>query len=338
MGTNKQNETIDFVITWVDGGDPAWRAEKALYNPDKRVDDCQERYRDWEMLKYWFRGVEQFAPWVRYIHFVTWGHVPEWLDTTNPKLRIVNHKAFMPEEQLPVFNSNAIEMYLHRIPGLSERFVYFNDDMFLMKPVKKTDFFKDGKPVDMMALQPVVANPKNEVMSHLYLNNTLVLSRHFVKRENIRKQPGKYYKFGYPLMYFVYNLLELAFPLFSGFYTVHGPSPTCKKTMEEVWRLEPDVLEQTGKARFRSETDVTPYLFREWQKLSGEFCAKNVQKMLGYFNVGTENTALLHTIRHQKKKILCINDANEKIDFEKAKSEILGAFQEVLPQKSAFEK
>ena len=84
-------EPIDFVITWVDGTDPAWRAEKQHYSPDAVSDDQEVRYRDWELLRYWFRGVEKFAPWVRTIHFVTWGHLPDLLNVENPKLHIVNH-------------------------------------------------------------------------------------------------------------------------------------------------------------------------------------------------------------------------------------------------------
>lgn len=87
-----RGESIDFVITWVDGGDAAWQAEKNRYGKEmypagasalRRAenDDSDERYRDWDNLKYWFRGVEKYAPWVRKIHFVTWGHLPEWLLT-----------------------------------------------------------------------------------------------------------------------------------------------------------------------------------------------------------------------------------------------------------------
>ena len=87
----------------------------------------------------------------------------------------------------------------------------------------------------MLALQPVVANPANPVMSHIFLNNTLVLSKYFNKRENIRHQWRNYFKPGYPPLYFCYNFLELAFPLFSGFYTVHGASPLCRSTYETLW-------------------------------------------------------------------------------------------------------
>ena len=286
----KEQEGIDFVITWVDGSDEAWKKEKAYYDPSVGTDDDEERYRDWELLKYWFRGVEQFAPWVRKIHFITWGHLPDWLDTEHPKLHIVRHEDYISGEYLPTFNSNVLEIHMHRIEGLSEHFVYFNDDFFLTKPVRQEDFFENGVPCDMLAFQPVVANPANPVMSHLYMNNSLVLCKYFNKRENVKKNPGNYFKVGYPALYFFYNMLELAFPLYTGFYTVHGPSPFCKSTFEELWDKEGELLTRMSANKFRSQEDVTQYLFREWQKLSDKFKAKNIQKNFGYFNIAKENT------------------------------------------------
>ena len=80
---------------------------------------------------------------MRKVHFVTWGHIPQWLNTKHPKLNIVCHEDFIPQKFLPTFNSHTIEWNFHRIPGLTEQFVYFNDDMFLLKPVYMEDFFKD---------------------------------------------------------------------------------------------------------------------------------------------------------------------------------------------------
>ena len=229
---------IDFVVTWVDGQDEAWRRQRSKYQSEDGEDNTESRYRDWGLLKYWFRGVEKFAPWVRKIHFITWGHLPTWLDTENPKLHIVRHEDYIPGEFLPSFNSNVLELYLHRIEGLAEHFVYFNDDFYLTRSVKPVDFFHEGLPCDMLAFQPVVANPANEVMSHLFLNNVVVLSRHFNKRENVKKYPANYFHLGYPPLYFFYNMLELTFPLYTGLYTVHGPFPFCKKTFEELWEKE----------------------------------------------------------------------------------------------------
>lgn len=333
-----QQEGIDFVITWVDGSDKAWREEKARYDTSGGTDDNEERYRDWEILKFWFRGVEKYAPWVRKIHFITWGHLPDWLNTEHEKLHIVRHEDYIPQKYLPVFNSNLIEIYMHKIEGLSENFVYFNDDFLLIKDTKPEDFFRGGKPCDMLAFQPVVANPVNPVMSHLYLNNSLVLCKHFNKRENVKAHPGNYFKIGYPPLYFCYNMLELAFPLYTGFYTVHGPSPFCKSTFEEIWGKEGEALEAMSVNRFRSNTDLTPYLFREWQKLSNNFKPTNVLKDFAYFNIAKDNKQLIRTIKRQKKKIICINDANIGSEFERVKQELQETFMQILPEVSSFER
>ncbi len=333
-----KKEGIDFVIAWVDGGDKAWRQEKAKYEATVGTDDSEERYRDWDILKYWFRGVEKYAPWVRKIHFVTWGHLPSWLNTEHPKLHIVRHEDYLPKGCLPVFNCNILEANFHKIEGLSENFVYFNDDFFLINKTEPKNFFKNGKPCDMLAFQPVVANPLNPVMSHLYMNNSLVLCKHFNKRENVKAHPGNYFKIGYPPLYFFYNMLELAFPLYTGFYTVHGPSPFCKSTYEEVWSKEKEVLEAMFDNRFRSSTDVTQYLFREWQKLSNNFVPTNILRDFAYFNIAKDNTKLYKTIKKQKKKIICINDANIGSEFERVKQELQESFMEILPEVSSFER
>ena len=98
-------EPIDIVVTWVDGNDPAWRAEKAKYDKLGTNSTPQGngacRYRDWSFFRYWFRAIEQYAPWVNMVYFVTWGHVPEWLNVHSPKLKVVRHADFIPSEYLP---------------------------------------------------------------------------------------------------------------------------------------------------------------------------------------------------------------------------------------------
>ena len=89
---------IDFVITWVDMDDPKWQAEFAKYSGRKENTKngvSKARFRDYGFLKYWFRGVEKFAPWVRKIHFVTSGQKPDWLDVSNPKINLVNHQDYI---------------------------------------------------------------------------------------------------------------------------------------------------------------------------------------------------------------------------------------------------
>ena len=325
------------MITWVDGSDPEWKEQKKKYCADIYSDDHVERYRDWGLLRYWFRGVEKYAPWVRKIHFITDGQIPSWLDVSNPRLHVVKHEDYLPKDILPTFNSCVIENQMHKLEGLAEHFVYFNDDMFLIHYVKKEYFFQNGLPCDMLALQPVVANPKNPVMSQTFLNNTLILSKHFTKRKEMLSHPGRFFHVGYPVKYFCYNILELCFPQMTGFYTIHGASPFLKETFEAVWKLEEDILRETSKGRFRNRADINQYLFREWQKLSGKFVPRNVLKDLGYFEIGTENEKLCNCIRKHKKKMVCINDVGAGGDEAAVRKKLIASFDEILPRKSSFE-
>ena len=330
-------QPIDFVLPWVDGADPAWLALREQYPPGPGEDARPERYRDWGLLRYWFRGVEAFAPWVRQVHLVTWGHVPPWLNTDHPRLRVVRHEDFMPPGTLPVFNINALEVNLHRIPGLAEQFVYFNDDVLLLGPAAPEDFFREGRPVDMLALQPVVANPENPVMSHLLLNNSLVISRHFHKKQNMAAHRGKYFHLGYPLKYFGYNLLETVFPRYTGFYTVHGPSPLLRATYEELWAREPDLLAETSRHRFRGERDVTQYLFREWQKQQGDFVPANLHRGFAYLPI-EDTDRVCRVVTARRKKVVCINDTSRPLEEESVRARLTRAFEGILPQPSSFER
>ena len=335
------DQKIDFVLTWVDGADPEWQQEK--YNCMRKLgiisetDDREERYRDWGILHYWFRGIEKFAPWVRKIHFVTWGHLPEWLNVNHPKLHIVKHTDFIPERYLPTFNSHVIEWNFNKIQGLSEKFVYFNDDVLLLKNVKPTDFFRHNKPVDMLALQPDVANADDTVMPYIYLNNAMVLAKYFDKRENVRKQPLAYFHPGYPLMYLVNNALEMAFPRFTGFYTVHGPSPLMKQTYETLWRLETELLNRVCSHPFRHKEDVNQYVLREYEKLNQNFVPRNVKKFCQYYNLDAKNDRLISVITGQKCPAVCINDSNHSIPYKRVKKQLEVAFGKILPDKSSFE-
>ena len=139
-------------------------------------------------------------------------------------------------------------------------------------------------------------------------------------------------------MYFGYNFLELAFPKFTGFYTVHGPFPFLKQTFEQVWDKEAKALEETISHKFRSKDDLCLYLLRDWQKLTGQFVPKNLHRDFAYYELAEDNNKLLAQIRSPKKKIICINDANQSIDFDTTKAQLQQAFEILLPCKSAFEK
>ena len=142
---------IDLVYLWVDGSDPAWRAKHNACigkTEEKSTVNCEGRYADNDELKYSLRSVEMYAPWIHRIFIVTDSQVPAWLDTDNPKVRIVDHTEIMPPASLPCFNASVIEHFLYRIPGLEEHFLFANDDMFINRPVTPDTFFApDGLPI-----------------------------------------------------------------------------------------------------------------------------------------------------------------------------------------------
>ena len=145
-------QKVDLVYMWVDGNDPAWRAKRNQYingGEKKTAEGVNDaRWRDNDELRYSLRSVEKYASWVNHIYIVTDGHCPKWLDTSNPKISIVDHSEIMPAEALPVFNSSAIESCIHRIPGLSERFIMCNDDTMFTQPTSYATFFHaDGSPI-----------------------------------------------------------------------------------------------------------------------------------------------------------------------------------------------
>ncbi|GAA4561846.1 stealth family protein [Micromonospora coerulea] len=135
---------VDVVYTWVDGADPAWlrrRAEVAGV-PYHAESASAARFLSRDELRYSLRSLHTYAPWVRTVHLVTDDQVPAWLDVDAPGLRVVSHREiFRDPSLLPTFNSHAIESQLHHIDGLSENFLYFNDDVFLGREVTPKDFF-----------------------------------------------------------------------------------------------------------------------------------------------------------------------------------------------------
>ncbi|QXQ08970.1 Stealth CR1 domain-containing protein [Paeniglutamicibacter sp. Y32M11] len=143
---------IDVVYTWVNSEDPKWKKDyaEALAQFGSNAPPTSSdivRFQDREELKYSLRSLEMFAPWVNHIYIVTNGQVPQWLDQDNPLITVVAHaEIFDTDLDLPTFNSHAIEANIHRIPGLSEHFLYFNDDVFLGDWCTPETFFtKDGK-------------------------------------------------------------------------------------------------------------------------------------------------------------------------------------------------
>lgn len=141
----KPSFPIDLVYLWVDGSDPEFQASIQKHLPNANATGA--RFTSSDELRYSLRSVERFAPWINHIYIVTNGQVPVWLNRENKKVSVVTHKQiFKWPEFLPAFQSGSIEMQLQRIPGLSEHFLFANDDEFFGRPVTPDQFFtRDGK-------------------------------------------------------------------------------------------------------------------------------------------------------------------------------------------------
>ena len=327
---------IDFVLPWVDGSDPAWVAAFSAATGVEGGDGRCCRYRDWELLPYLFRGFEKFTPWVRKIHFVTWGHLPPWLNTDNPKLNIVNHSDFIDAKYLPIFSCNPIEINLHRINGLAERFIYFNDDTFILKGLNEDYFFSDGKPRDLLAFNAIYDSP----IAHIKINDVKAINRHFVKTSVVRRNFFKIFNLKYSLIEIVKTLLLLPWPKLTGFFDPHQPQPYLKKTFFEVWNKEKEILEKTSATKIRSSLDVNQYLFRYWQLCSGNFCARSFDKTFSKM-IETDGDAdeFCEKIYSNRYEMVCINDNIENFPiFERSKRKLIDTFESIFPEKSTFEK
>ncbi len=334
---------IDIVVMWVNPDDDLWLQEKAKYTAQEKYAPEKDsnliaRYRDWDNLRYWFRGIERFAPWVRTIHFVTWRTVPSWLNTNHSKLNVVLNRDILPEGYDPVFSPNPLETNLHRINGIAEHFVYFNDDMFLISDTQPDDFYRDGLPREMAVAYSLTNDQKNDSFSHMLLTMTGLINGFFDKKQVQRTNWKKWFNPIYGKK--AVNTVMTAYShRFSGILIPHLPSSMRKSTYEEVWRAIPDQLMATTSHRFRNLTDITQYIFRYWAICKGEFEPTNVFKYGKEFFMSDDTLGeLRRTIQEQNYKMICINDSKDIKDFELCRDTVKDAFAQILPEKSSFEK
>ena len=331
---------MDFVIPWVDGNDLEWQKEKCKYSASGQGDFCPARFRDWEILRYWFRGVEKFAPWVDKIHFITCGHVPEWLNLNHPKLHFVKHEDYIPSKYLPTFNSHTIEHNIHRIPGLSEQFVYFNDDMHIVAPVKESDFFVRGRPCDEANMVYKLPSFFSLVQS-VDFHSIWAVNRHFHKFAEIRKHPGTFFNVKYGLYDNLYALYTMATPVFPGFFNHHTAQSFLKSTFEAVWNAEESTLDKTCLDKFRDYSHINQYVYRYWQFAEGKIHPVSFEGKRKRIEICDESIEeIKKTLAQSKVKILCLNDEPKipESSFSKLKEQLIDSFEKKFPEKSAFEK
>ena len=333
---------IDIVVRWVDNNDLIWQKEKQKYVmlekecKRKDADFSIERYRDWDLLRYWFRGIEANAPWVRKVFFITCGHRPAWLNLKHPKLELVEHKDFIPAKWLPTFSSRTIDFNIYRIDQLSNKFVFFDDDMYLIKKTKETDFFVENQPCDSMVFNVITALFQDNIGQNIF-NNMTFINKNFPKSKLNRKNLLKLFTLKYG-RYLYKNFVLFPWKYYLGFQDFHLPESLLKSTFEEIWERESEILESTCSHKFRQSGDVNQWLIRYWQLVDFNFYPRitNIGK---YFEITNDNREIIRAIKTKKYKMICLNEGKPGsiIDFDNQKKRLQRAFQEVFPYKSGYE-
>ena len=279
---------IDAVYTWVDGGAPAWleRRNAALGGrPALTGAGGEARFRSRDELRYSLRSLEMFAPWLNHIWILTDAQVPSWLDTAHPKITVVDHReVFGDDGALPTFNSHAIETRLHHIDGLAEHFLYFNDDVFLGRPLAPSRFFHpNGSAVFFPSPTSVPLTP---VADEDDLN--------IAAAKNNRR------------------LVEEAFGRTLTRAFLHVPHALRRRVLAEIEERFAAEVGRTARSRFRSRTDVAvpSSLHHYYGYLTGQAVPGTIG--FEYVDVGEpgQHPKLTQLLTQRHREVFCLNDTH----------------------------
>ena len=332
---------IDFVVAWVDSEDSDWKKEYAKYRHEEHKED-KARFRNWNFFRYWFRSVEKYAPWVNNVYLVTNGKNPNWINATHPKLKLIKHTDFIPDKYLPTFNANTIELNVHRIPELSEYFVYFNDDFYLNAPVTPDYYFRNGLPCDCNQEQifsSPIYSPQNKY--HILLIqycDIAVLNYHFNRKEVIKQSKQRWLGRHLGWKGMLISVLQNGKNTFEGFKWRHNEQPFLKSIYEEAWNKEYDMLSASC-TQFRQDTNLNDYFMRYWQFATNKFHPVKLDSCCFYPMIEQNYDRIFSALDNPRIKSLCLNDTPLCSDefYDKIHVELQRKFAEKFPTKSSFE-
>ena len=292
---------MDVLITYVDGNDPLWQEDFSRTVRDAAV---TKRYRDMGTFRYLFRALERYLPFVRKVHLLVArdSQVPAWIN--RDEVHVVTHDAIIPQEHLPVFNSSAIEMFLHRIPGLDEQFLYFNDDCFPVADCAPEDFFRDAQVMKGFGTHLI---PSGAFRRLCFRSDRLA-----------RRAAG-------------------VRPFLSFLRPQHTCSPMLRSVSEEAFRkMEPAIMQSL--TPLREDTNYNQYFFLDYYLLTGRAVKRRFPAK--YFSLAFAKAETIAAAIDDPggMKMLCINDARVPADvYDEARDRILAALERRFPEKSRYE-
>jgi Stealth protein CR2, conserved region 2/Stealth protein CR4, conserved region 4/Stealth protein CR3, conserved region 3/Stealth protein CR1, conserved region 1 len=308
---------IDLVFSWVDGSDPEFRARRAAQMSDVVVgegDDAEARIRQIDELKFALRSVNMFAPWIRRIFIATDSVPPPWL-AEHPMITIVPaEEHFSDRAALPTYNSHAVESQLHRIPGLSEHFLYSNDDMFFGRPLKASMFFSPGGVTKFIEAKTRIGLGANNPTRSGFENAARVNRQILFER------------FGHVIT----RHLE------------HTAVPLRQSVLIEMEREFPEEFARTQASAFRSGTDisVTNSFYHYYALMTGRAVQQEKAKVL-YVNTTTyEGLSLLPELRKQRGyDFFCLNDSSfPEVSASERAEKVVSFLERYFPIPAPWEK
>ena len=333
---------IDFVVLWLDSNDPKWQSDYAKYSPQTKTGKENVRFRDHDTFRFWFRAVETYAPWVHKVFLITNGKFPDWINKDCPKLELVEHTDYIPEEYLPTFNSGVIEIFLNRIKGLSEHFVYFNDDFFLNAPVRPDYYFKHGLPCDNNKESffnvPIYTKEDRFGITITMLANIGIVNGHFNRWKTVRQSPMRWFGTHLGIKGLITSCLLAKQRLFIGFTNYHIEQAFLKSIFDDVWEKEEEFMKKSC-TRFRIDVCVNQYIFRYWQFASNKFYPKKRSRAFFFLSNRKVLKELEKTMMNETCKSFCLNDSPfcRDEDYKYLKKNLPLLFEKKFPQKSSFE-
>ena len=292
---------MDAVITYVNGLDPIWQAE---YSAAIGGEVLSKRYRDWGTLKFLLRGIEKHMPFIQRVFLLVSGdsQVPDWIDRSS--VSVVLHKDIIPDRFLPTFNSTTIEMFMHRIPGLGEEFIYFNDDMFPVMDCVPGDFFRDGK--------AVIGFSRHLLAGGKYKKRVRNSDRQARQALGMRPSP-----------FFV--------------RPQHTCSPMLRSESEKVYAFSGETIFNVV-TRLRTTSNFNQYLFLDYLYYQGKTVKGKISNKHLSPAVHSPET-IAANILNPSFKLICVNDVNmPDEDFLRYRDAVLGAFGKHFPMLSRFER
>lgn len=312
---------IDIVVTYLNERDDKWQKdfkywkEKEIKEGKAKESNRQafgeERTREWDAFKYWFRGIENNCPWVNKVFLVCQNenHIPKWLNLDNPKVRIVFHDEFIPKQLLPTFNAMTIAMYISNIPDLSENYIMCDDDYYFLNPISQYRFFKENKPVHKDNILPYNLYSRDllkgsDGVFYAILNNNLNFEERFMHNKKIK--------------YGIYHLPEAR-----------------KKSFEQKILKEyaDEILYANMCSKFRNEKNFCAYMFSDLLKICGEAIIDDPYYNCAYCTLKSG----VNFEDYWNSDIVCFNDTEQLDNYALTKANLICFLDKKFPNESSFE-